>query len=241
MGRGEFPTTRLSRVLALRSVDPTERARSFEALARAYHPVVYKYVRVHWKKSDDQARDLTQDFFAEALERGIFAGYESDKARFRTFVRVCLDRFIGKKHRAEKTQKRGGDSPQFSFDFEGIEAELSKRVVLDDEDGERYFEAEWVRSLMSSAVLTLRRECEAKGKSIHFQVFERLDLCPEAETRPSYGDVAKALGISVTDVTNRLSYARRELRRVVLDELRELTASEDEFREEAWAVLGIRI
>lgn len=241
MGRGEFPTTRLSRVLALKSSDPDERARSFEVLAEAYHRPVYKYVRMHWKKNDDEARDLTQDFLTDAIEHDTFARYESDKARFRTFVRLCLDRFIGKQHRSERALKRGGTTRQFSFDFDGIEAELGKQSAVAAEDAERYFEMEWIRALMASAVEALRRECAAKAKTVHFDVFERVDLCPESAVRPSYADVAAALGISVTDVTNRLSYARRELRRVVLDKLRELTASEEEFREEARIVLGIRV
>jgi len=46
-------------------------------------------------------------------------------------------------------------------------------------------------------------------------------------------------GISVTDVTNWLHVARREFRQVALDLLRELTASEEEFDQEALAVFGI--
>ena len=43
----------------------------------------------------------------------------------------------------------------------------------------------------------------------------------------------------MTDVTNRLAFARRSYRRLVLDLLRELTANDEEFRAEAKAVLGI--
>jgi hypothetical protein len=72
-------------------------------------------------------------------------------------------------------------------------------------------------------------------------VFEQLDLNSDTGARPSYADVASHLGISVTDVTNRLAHARREFRRIVLDKLRELTATDEEFRSEAFAVLGIRV
>jgi hypothetical protein len=72
-------------------------------------------------------------------------------------------------------------------------------------------------------------------------VFERYDLHPEGTARPSYADVAAELGIAVTDVTNRLSFARREFRRLVLDKLREITATDEEFRSEAFAVLGLRL
>jgi hypothetical protein len=37
---------------------------------------------------------VTQGFFQSAFETGTFAHYDPGQARFRTFVRVCLDRFI---------------------------------------------------------------------------------------------------------------------------------------------------
>jgi hypothetical protein len=45
--------------------------------------------------------------------------------------------------------------------------------------------------------------------------------------------------LPVTTVTNRLAAVRRDLRRTVLEQLRELTASEEEFRAEAERVLGV--
>ena len=40
-------------------------------------------------------------------------------------------------------------------------------------------------------------------------------------------------------MTNYLALARREFRRIVLEKLRELTATDDEFRREARALLGV--
>jgi hypothetical protein len=42
----------------------------------------------------------------------------------------------------------------------------------------------------------------------------------------------------VTQVTNHLHWGRRELRKLVLEKLREITASEAEFRAEARALFG---
>jgi hypothetical protein len=44
--------------------------------------------------------------------------------------------------------------------------------------------------------------------------------------------------LAVTDVTNYLAFARREFRRCVLEQLREMTGSEEEFRREAHFLLG---
>ena len=45
--------------------------------------------------------------------------------------------------------------------------------------------------------------------------------------------------MKTSDVTNYLAFARREFRRIVLEQLREMTGSEEEFRREARTLLGI--
>jgi len=40
-------------------------------------------------------------------------------------------------------------------------------------------------------------------------------------------------------VTNYLAFARREFRRIALEKLREMTASEEEYRREARALFGV--
>src|SRR6059058_4267906 len=87
-------------------------------------------------------------------------------------------------------------------------------------------------------VAETRVSCESEGKLIQVALFERYDL-DDADPKPSYAQLAHELGLSVTDVTNYLAFARREFRRCVLDQLREMTASDEEFRREAQAVLGV--
>jgi RNA polymerase sigma factor (sigma-70 family) len=238
---GGFPLTQHSQVLAARSPDPEVRARSLEALTLAYYRAVYKYVRIRWRRPDEDAREITHDFFATAYEKGTFARFDPDKARFRTYVRVCLDRFIAKRDRDQRALKRGGNAPKLSLDFDAVERDIEQPFHDEVTNPEAWFTAEWMRYLIASSVEALRERATAKGKSVHFAVFERLDLCADPDARPSYAEVAGELGISVTDVTNRLSWARRELRKTVIDKLAEITATEDELRSEAFAVLGVRL
>jgi hypothetical protein len=51
--------------------------------------------------------------------------------------------------------------------------------------------------------------------------------------------LASDFDLSVSDVTNYLASARREFRGLVLETLRDVTATEDEFRREARALLGV--
>jgi hypothetical protein len=106
------------------------------------------------------------------------------------------------------------------------------------ESPEDRFDKEWIRSLFALAVQRLQTSCESSGKLIHFELFERYDL-EESEPKLSYAQLATEFGLAATDVTNYLAFARREFRRCVLDQLREMTATEEEYNREARALLGV--
>jgi RNA polymerase sigma factor (sigma-70 family) len=229
-----FPTTRASAVRGVRSEDEEERVRSWAALVAAYWRPVYKHVRVRWRRSPADAEDLTQGFFARAVERDFFASYDPDQARFRTFVRLCLDRFVSNENKAEGRVKRGGGTEIRSLDFDAAEAELASAPAPSPED---LFDQEWRRVLVASAIDALRDECVEHGRESHFTIFERYDLCSE-NARPTYDALAKDLGVPTTTVTNRLAFARRELRRLLFSSLEELTATNEERRDEARLLFG---
>jgi RNA polymerase sigma factor (sigma-70 family) len=241
---GKFPVTRWSAVLAARSEDPAERSRALEAIAAAYWKPIYKYLRIRWGKSDEDAKDLTQDFFAKLLEKDYLEDFDPAKARLRTFLRVCIDRFVANDAKAANRLKRGGGAVHVQLDFDAAEAELAKaKPVLSAfasvESIDDFLEKEFIRSLFGLAVDDLREFCKSRGKQLHFQLFEIYDLESDGEQPTSYAELAQKFKIAPTDVTNHLAFARREFRRIALERLREMTASEDEFRREARAMLGV--
>ena len=70
-----------------------------------------------------------------------------------------------------------------------------------------------------------------------FLLFETYDL--DDASRLSYRDLGSQLGISETTVTNRLAAMRRRFREIVLDVLRDATATDSEYRREVRALLGL--
>lgn len=243
-GGGRFPPTRWSAVLAARSDDPAERTRALDLLIAAYWKPVYKYIRIRWNKPGEDAKDLTQEFFTRVIEKGFLDRYDPAKSRLRTFLRVCVDGVVANEAKAASRLKRGGDAVHLSLDFDSAETELGRaglvvREIPSPGSMEEFFEKEWVRSLFSLAVESLRSECERRGKQIHFRLFEIYDLDDSGANRASYDDLAREFGISATDVTNYLAFARREFRRIALEKLREMCASEEEFRREALAIFGV--
>ena len=238
MAPGEFPMTHVSVVLALKSDDPVERQRSLERVFVAYQRPVYKHLRVKWRKSPEDAQDLAQEFFARATERRIFGAYEPSRGRFRTFVRACLDNFVLTAEEARQRIKRGGSFDIISADVQEAERELG--LATEPFDPETVFDREWVRNVAARSLSLLEQRLKALDKQRYFEVLRRYDLA-DGPDEPSYAAVASELGLKVTDVTNYLHAARKELRSIVLEVLRELTATEDEFRAEAREVLGIEV
>jgi RNA polymerase sigma factor (sigma-70 family) len=223
-------------IAAAQSADPQERVRALDAITASYWRPVYKYVRMRWHVEREDAEDFTQDFFARLLEKEFLDSYDPAKGRLRTFLRTCVDRLFMNQLRDAHRQKRGSAAVHVSLDFDEAEHELAAASTT--ESPEDYFEKEWVRSLFGLAVERLRACCESAGKMTQFRLFERYDL-DETETRPSYAGLAEEFKISVTDVTNYLAFARRKFRRSVLDQLREMTGSDEEFQREAQALLGV--
>jgi DNA-directed RNA polymerase specialized sigma24 family protein len=238
-GGGRFPATRHSAVLAAQSADLIERERGLAILLETYWRPAYKYVRIRFGESNEDAKDLTQAFFTRALEKDFFAGYDAEKGTFRTYLRTCLERFVANEKKAAGRAKRSPGLPVLPLDFDGAEGELARQEPPDPASLDEYFHAEWVRSLFALSVERLREECERRGKDLPYLLFERYELDRDPDERLTYERLAEEFQIPPTQVTNFLALARREFRRIVLERLREITSTDREFREEARSLLGV--
>jgi len=238
--RHRFPVTSHSAIIAARSADQDVRQRAFATIVESYWKPAYKYIRIKWQATNEDAKDLTQGFFATAIEKDYFRSYDPDKASFQTFVRTCLDAFVANQRKAEKRLKRGGGAAHFSLDFGEAENELAQQLVSEITPAE-YFQREWVRSLFALAVEGLRRHYSGKRNDVYFKLFELYDLREDSEPKTSYSALAAEFGLTTVEVTNYLAAARREFRKIVLARLREITATEEEFHNEARALLGVEI
>jgi DNA-directed RNA polymerase specialized sigma24 family protein len=232
-----FPVTNHSAIAGVRSDDQNTRRRAFDTILASYWKPAYKYIRLKWQADNEDAKDLTQGFFANAFEKNHFAAYDAGKASFQTFLRTCLDGFVANERKAGRRLKRGGDIDHYQLDFATAENELASHASteLTPED---YFHREWVRWMFTIAVETLRQSYMESGRAVQFQIFERYDL---GDDDVSYASLANDLGLEPGIVNNYLAAARRDFRRIVLDKLREITASDEEFRVEVRSLLGFDV
>ncbi len=234
-----FPPTRLSILERIRSGVPEVRREAYGALAEGYWKPIYKYLRIRWRLPREDAEDVTQGFLGTAFTKAYLDAYEPAKARFRTFLRMCLDRFVMNERKAARAKKRGGEFTLVALDFRTAEGEIRRHEPADPDDLDEVFRREFVRDLFARTVEQVRRELETAGKRAHLGLFERYDLGPAP--RPTYAQLAREFGLTESQVTNYLAAARRAFRAAALDRLRALSGSEEEFRVEARELFGVHV
>ena len=237
--RGGFPATRHSVIERIRDGNDDTRRQAFGDLIEGYWRPVYKHLRITWQLTPDDAQDLTQGFFAEAYQKSWLEKFEPGKARFRTFVRVCADRFVMNARQSASRLKRGGAAQTVPLDFEGAEREIAARPLAVPPEAEEFFHQEFVRGLFDNAVRAVRAECERTGRAVHFALFEKYDLSPADDV--SYARLADEFNLTITQVTNYLALVRRSFREHALDALRGLCGSDAEFRKEAGDLFGMEL
>src|SRR5881396_1870083 len=91
--RNYSATTHWSVVLAAGRRDTTRATAALEKLCQTYWFPLYAYVRRRGHSPED-ARDLTQSFFASLLEKKYLERADRERGRFRTFLLSSLENFL---------------------------------------------------------------------------------------------------------------------------------------------------
>jgi len=238
-----FPLTRHSLVARLGHASTAERRDAFDELTRAYRPAMLGYLRRRWHLDDADAEDATQSLLLRLWEHDTLEAFDPARARFRTFIRTCVDRHALNRLRDARAQRRGGGAPHLPLHHDdaatALDAQSAHAAADDAERADACFRDEVARAVLARAIARLQAELVQRDRSIVFEVLRRYDLEPVPDLR--YAQLAEALGISVTQVTNHLHGARRRLRALALEEVRALCASDDEYRDEARDLLGVQL
>src|SRR5262245_61587329 len=110
-----FATTRWTAVLDA-GRDGPQRAQALEHLCHTYWYPVYAFIRRRGNTADD-ARDLTQEFFARLVEKDWLSGIERRNARFSTLLLKMIERFLCNEYDRTQRIKRGGGQVPLSIDL----------------------------------------------------------------------------------------------------------------------------
>lgn len=244
-----FRTTNWSQILAAGDPSHPRCAEHWEELVHTYWKPVYCYVRAAWKKSNEDAKDLTQAFFAYLLEKGYLARMRPEQGSFRGYLKRALSHFLIDADRHQEA--RSPTKAMFSID---ARPELFERLgpASAEETPETAFDREWFRCVLEESIQDLEGQLVKQGKAVYFKVFSLycLDLSgasdpartttllqKEGSSEPTYREIGERLGIRESDVRNYLSSCRTELRRILRDRIRDYVADEKDVESELLEVL----
>lgn len=210
-----FATTHWSLVLNAAHGDGAGADHALELLCRAYWPAIHCYVRrrIH---DPEQARDLTQEFFARILQRGSIAAADPQKGRFRTFLLTVLQRFLSDELARTAALKRGGGERLLSLDElaseEGRPFEPSTTRTPEQE-----FDRRWALATLDNALLHLRAEAERAGNGPLFEALQ--SLLGGGGDHGELTQTATRLGLGESAVKMRLSRWRARYRELIREEI----------------------
>jgi RNA polymerase sigma-70 factor (ECF subfamily) len=232
-----FPTTQWSRVVSAGDPEAPAARESLAELCGAYWYPLYAFIRRRGH-DPERAADLTQDFFARVLEKGLLAEADPARGRFRSFLRaVCAD-FLANRHDWEHAQKRGGGRIILPIDAADAEGQYA-RELADGLTPERIFDRSWALTLLGRVLDRLGREYDEAGKGMTFEAL-RAALAGDA-VAPSHAAVAARLGSTEGAVRVAAHRLRRRygelLRQEIAATLADPAQVDDEIRD-LFAALG---
>ena len=214
--RRRFATTHWSVVHAAGGTPSEGSARALATLCAEYWYPLYAYVRRRGHDADD-ARDLTQSFFAKLLEGRGLAAADPARGRFRTFLLSSMKNFLAGEWRRETALKRGGGAETLSIDIDGAEERYGVEATH-QLSPDAIYERRWALGLLDRAVTDLRLHYVDAGKADLFDALQ--GYVGGGDDALPYTELAERLGQSPGALRTAVSRLRRRWR----DRLRELIA-----------------
>ena len=234
-----FVTTRWSVVLTAGHSDTAHAHAALEKLCRAYWYPLYAYVRRRGQSPED-AKDLTQEFFARLLERNWVGRADQQKGRFRSFLLSAMNHFLADEWDKARAQKRGGGLTAVPLQFDTAETRYGHEPV-DNVTPEHSYERRWALTLLDEVLQRLRAEYEQEGRA---EFFAALHPCLVGDrTAQPYAELAVKLGVSEGTVKSAVHRLRQRYRELLRDEIAQTVAAPGEVDEELrhlFTVLGSR-
>src|SRR5687767_9029449 len=146
-GGSRFPATAWSLLSRLRDPKDPRVQEYLNRMMQMYWRPIYKYVRIAWKRSNEDAKDLTQAFFIHLLEGDLLARADPERGNFRKLLMAALRNFLANELRAGHAQKRGGGRVIVSLDVTGEESNAAG-----PQDPQEAFEGQWAKELLERAI-----------------------------------------------------------------------------------------
>jgi len=222
-----FTTTHWSVVLEAQGESPAAQA-ALENLCRTYWRPIYGFVRRQGTKPEE-AKDLTQGFFALILERKDFQSVRQEKGRLRSFLLASLKHFMMNERRDAATIKRGGGRTLIPLD--GIESYDSSEFDRSDMlSADLLYDRRWAFTVLDRVFARLREESQASANA---PLLERLNtLLSDEPDRPSQAEIAREFDMTENAVKQAFHRLRQRYRQLLREEVAHTVATPGEIEDE---------
>jgi len=168
----------------LEAQGPTPAAQeALEKLCHTYWQPIYGFVRRQGAGSEE-AKDLTQGFFALLLERRDLNAVRKEKGRLRSYLLTSLKHFLTNERNRDLAIKRG--EGQRLIPLEDLrERESAGFESADASTAEQIYERSWALALLDQVLTRLGDEYRATGPA-SAGLFDQLQkLLTDDSDRPS--------------------------------------------------------
>jgi DNA-directed RNA polymerase specialized sigma24 family protein len=230
-----FATTHWSVVLnAADSVSP-EAGSALENFCRSYWYPLYVFVRRRGY-DPEEAKDLTQEFFAQLLSKRLLHAVDPTKGRFRSWLLGVMKHFLAHQWTKGQALKRGGGQTVFSLD----ELEAENRYRLEpagESDSEKIFDRRWAFTVLDRAAARLREEYGSAGKAELYGVLR--GFVSMEGTLSNYNEAAKALQMKIGAVKSAIHRMRHRYQELIRLEIAQTVATRNEVDEEIRYLLAV--
>jgi RNA polymerase sigma factor (sigma-70 family) len=214
IGAAAFGTTHWSVVLEAQGPTPAARE-ALEKLCRTYWRPIYGFVS-RQGTPPEEAKDLTQGFFALLLERRDLNQVRKEKGRLRSYLLTSLKHFLTNERNRARAIKRGEGQRWIPLD-QFHEGERAGFEPADTSTADQIYERRWAWALMDQVMNRLGDEYRTAGNVV---LFERLKALLTDETdRLSQGQIADELAMSENAVNQAFHRLRERYRQLLREEI----------------------
>jgi RNA polymerase sigma-70 factor (ECF subfamily) len=229
-----FLTTRWSVVLSAQGESAAARE-ALETLCRSYWLPLFAFVRREGHDPED-AKDLTQEFFARLLERRDFDAVRREKGRLRSYLLVALKHFLSNQRQRAQAVKRGRGEQPISLD----EIMANQRFDLEPSEtltADQIYERRWATAVLDQVLARLEGEYRGTGKEL---LFENLKvLLADEPGHASQAEMAQGLGMTENALKQAFHRLRLRYRECLRAEVAQTLTREEDLEDELRHLIAV--
>jgi RNA polymerase sigma-70 factor (ECF subfamily) len=203
-------------VLAAQGSTPAAQA-ALDKLCRTYWRPIYGFVR-RQGAGPEEAKDLTQGFFALLLERRDLNRVRQEKGRLRSYLLTSVKHFLTDERDRAVAIKRGNGQRLIPLDAvserERIGFEPSETLAAD-----QIYERRWALSVLDQVLARLGDEYRAAGPASAGLFDELQKSLTDEPDRPSPADIAREFGMTESAVRQASYRLRQRYRQLLREEI----------------------